>query len=114
MSGPGVLRLSDWLGVCRMWLVKLVMRMVVAASAVTGYSMHSVRTLAGDFIFMMLPLGGLDIGFGRTVNLAQELRQLFTISTHVRGNLFASLGTRSELGWKIGEISCSIGCLELA
>ena len=88
--------------------------MIVAASAVIGYPMHSVRTLAGDFIFMMLPLGGLRIGFGRTVNLAQELCQLFTISTHVRSNLFASLGTRSEFGWKIGEISCSIGCLELA
>ena len=63
MSGPGVLRLSDWSGVCRMMLVKLEMRMVAAASAVIGYPMHSVRTLAGDFIFMMLPAGGLRIGF---------------------------------------------------
>ena len=86
----------------------------MAASAVIGYAMHSFRTLAGDFIFMMLPLGGLRIGFGRTVNLAQELRQLFTISTHTQGNLIAILGTRSELEWKIGELSCSIVCLELA
>ena len=63
MSGPGVLRLSDWLGVCRMWLVKLEMRMIAAVSAVIGYPMHSVRTLAGDFIFMLLPAGGLGIGF---------------------------------------------------
>ena len=97
-----------------MWLLDHEMWRVAAAPVVIGYATHSVRTLAGDFIFMLLPLGGLRIGFGRTVNLAQELRQLFTISTHVRRNLFASLGTRSELGWKIGEISCSIGCLELA
>ncbi len=63
MSGPGVLRLSDWSGVCRMMLVKLEMRMVAATSAVIGYPMHSVRTLAGDFIFMLLPAGGLGIGF---------------------------------------------------
>ncbi len=73
----------------------------MAASAVIGYAMHSFRTLAGDFIFMMLPLGGLRIGFGRTVNLAQELRQLFTISTHVRGNLFASLAHARSWGGKL-------------
>ena len=39
------------------------MWMIVAASAVTGYPMHSVRTLVGDFIFMMLPAGGIRIGF---------------------------------------------------
>ena len=63
MRGPGVLRLSDWSGVCRMMLVKLEMRMVAATSTVIGYPMHSVRTLAGDFIFMLLPAGGISIGF---------------------------------------------------
>ena len=92
-----------WPGwVCGLRILDHEMWMIVAASAVTGYPMHSVRTLGGDFIFMMLPQGGLHIGFGRTVNLAQELRQLFTISTHTRGNLIAILGTRSELEWKIG------------
>ena len=83
-------------------------------SVVIDYPMVSVRMLAGNLGSMLPTAGGIVLVLGRTVNLAQELRQLFTISTHVRGNLFASLGTRSELGWKIGEISCSIGCLELA
>ena len=39
------------------------MWMIVAASAVIGYAMHSVRTLAGDFIFMLLPAGGSRMGF---------------------------------------------------
>ena len=83
-------------------------------SVVIDYPMVSVRMLAGNLGSMLPTAGGIVLVLGRTVNLAQELRQLFTISTHVRGNLFASLGTRSEFGWKIGEISCSIGCLELA
>ena len=62
MSGPGVLRLSDWSGVCRMMLVKLEMRMVAATSAVIGYPMHSVRTLAGNLRFSPSPAGSLSIG----------------------------------------------------
>ena len=62
MSGPGVLRLNGP-GVCGLRFLDHEMWMIVAASAVTGYLMHSVRTLAGDFIFMLLPAGGLGIGF---------------------------------------------------
>ena len=83
-------------------------------SVVIDYPMVSVRMLAGNLGSMLPTAGGIVLVLGRTVNLAQELRQLFTISTHTRGNLIAILGTRSELEWKIGEISCSIGCLELA
>ena len=36
---------------------------VAVAPVVIGYATHSVCTLAGDFIFMLLPAGGLGIGF---------------------------------------------------
>ena len=46
-----------------MWLLDHEMWRVAAAPVVIGYATHSVRTLAGDFIFMLLPAGGSRIGF---------------------------------------------------
>ena len=53
--------MTGW--VCGLRVLDHEMWMIVAASAVIGCAMHSVRTLAGDFIFMLLPAGGLGIGF---------------------------------------------------
>ena len=45
-----------------MWLLDHEMWRVAAAPVVIGYATHSVRTLAGDFIFMLLPAGDISIG----------------------------------------------------
>ena len=62
MSGPGVLRLSGP-GSVPVCLLDHEMWRVATAPVFIGYATHSVRTLVGDFIFMMLPAGGLRIGF---------------------------------------------------
>ena len=48
---------------CGLRLRDFEMWRVAVASVVIDYPMVSVRMLAGDFIFMLLPAGGLRIGF---------------------------------------------------
>ena len=52
--------MTGW--VCGLRFLDHEMWMIVAASAVTGYLMHSVRTLVGNLGFMLAPAGDISIG----------------------------------------------------